>query len=66
MDRTQERLADYCLASDFDCLSADSIHGYERHLLDSMGCALGALDAPTCAMARRLAARVRGERSARG
>jgi 2-methylcitrate dehydratase len=65
MDRTQERLADYCLASNFDCLSAESIHGYERHLLDSMGCALGALDAPTCAMARRLAARVRGEPGAR-
>ena len=35
MDRTQERLADYCLASDFDCLSVESIHSYERHLLDS-------------------------------
>src|SRR5215216_2812134 len=65
MDRTQERLADYCLASDFDCLSAESIHSYVRHLLDSVGCALGALDAPTCAMARRLAARVRGEPGAR-
>src|SRR5215207_9909167 len=56
MDGTQERLADYCVASDFACLTPDTIHRYARHLLDSLGCALGAGDAPPCAIARRLAA----------
>jgi 2-methylcitrate dehydratase len=65
MDRTQERLADYCVASDYTCLRADTIHRYERHLLDSLACALGAGDAPPCAIARRLAARVRGTPAAR-
>ena len=39
MDRTQERLAEYCVASDFACLMPDTVHRYERHLLDSLGCA---------------------------
>ena len=65
MDRTQERLADYCVASDFACLTPDTVHRYERHLLDSLGCALGALDAEPAALARRLAAAVRGSPGAR-
>src|SRR5918911_2966240 len=65
MDETQERLAAYCAASGYASLTADTVHHYQRHLLDSLGCALGAGDAPPCAIARRLAARVRGTPPAR-
>jgi 2-methylcitrate dehydratase len=65
MDRTQERLADYCVASDFACLTPDTVHRYERHFLDGLGCALGALDAEPVAIARRLAPTVSGSPSAR-
>ncbi len=65
MDRTQEQLTDYCMASDFACLAPDTVHRYERHLLDSLGCALGALDAEPAAIARRLAMAARGNPGAR-
>jgi 2-methylcitrate dehydratase len=65
MDETQERLAAYCAASGFACLAPATVHAYQRHLLDSLGCALGAGDAPPCAIARRLAAAVRGTPPAR-
>src|SRR4051794_38518932 len=65
MDRTQERLTDYCVASNFACLTPDTVHRYQRHLLDSLGCALGALDAEPVAIARRLAPKVRGSLGAR-
>jgi 2-methylcitrate dehydratase len=65
MDGTQARLAEYCVASDFACLTPNTVHRYERHLLDSLGCALGALDAEPAAIARRLAAAVRGSPGAR-
>jgi 2-methylcitrate dehydratase len=65
MDGTQERLAAYCAASGFASLAPATVHAYQRHLLDSLGCALGAGDAPPCAIARRLAASVRGTPPAR-
>ncbi len=65
MDDTQARLAAYCAASGFDCLAPETVGRYQRHLLDSLGCALGAHDAPPCAIARRLAAAVQGTPPAR-
>ena len=65
MDGTQERLAAYCAASGFACLAAETVQRYQLHLLDALGCALGAGDAPPCVIARRLAASVRGTPAAR-
>jgi 2-methylcitrate dehydratase len=65
MDRTQERLAEYCVASDFACLTPATVHAYERHVLDTLGCALAAPDAPPCRIALQLAAAVRGTPPAR-
>ncbi|HLH21929.1 MAG TPA: MmgE/PrpD family protein [Chloroflexota bacterium] len=65
MDATQQHLAAYCAASGFACLTPETVHRYQRHLLDALGCALGAGDAPPCAIARRVAAAVQGTPPAR-
>lgn len=53
------RLADYAQGLSFARLPADVAHEVKRRVLDSLGCALAAWDAPPCRIARRLAASVR-------
>jgi 2-methylcitrate dehydratase len=61
MDAMTERLVDYALACRFEALPQDAVHACKRHLIDTLGCALGAYDEPFCARTRAFAARYRGE-----
>jgi 2-methylcitrate dehydratase len=57
MDRTTTHLADYAVATTYAALPPSAVHACKRRLIDSMACALGALDAPfshrVSALARR-------------
>lgn len=53
-----ERLAEYAGFLKFQNLPPEVIHEVKRRVLDSLGCAYGAMSAPSCRIARRLAARV--------
>jgi 2-methylcitrate dehydratase len=50
-----ERLARYCQSLCYDDLPDAVVHEVKRRLLDSLGCALGAWNAPPCRYARQLA-----------
>ena len=50
-----QRLAQYGHGLSFKDLSVDVVHEVKRRILDSLGCAYGALHAPPCRIARRLA-----------
>jgi 2-methylcitrate dehydratase len=54
-----DRLARYCRAFRFESLSESVVHEVKRRVLDSLGCALGAWNAPPCRFARQLAQRVK-------
>jgi 2-methylcitrate dehydratase len=60
MDRTTTHLADYAVATAFASLPPSAVHACKRRLVDSMACAIGALDEPLCQRARRFAARHTG------
>ena len=49
------RFARYCQALCYDDLPGAVVHEVKRRLLDSLGCALGAWNAPPCRIARRIA-----------
>src|SRR6476646_2470056 len=53
-----ERLARYCHSLTFKDLPETVVHEVKRRVLDSIGCALGAWNAPPCRFARQLAQRV--------
>ena len=53
-----ERLARYCHSLTFKDLPETVVHEVKRRVLDSLGCALGAWNAPPCRFARQLAQRV--------
>ena len=53
-----ERLAEYAGFLKFQNLPAEVVHEVKRRVLDSLGCAYGAITAPPCRIARRLATRV--------
>lgn len=58
MDRTTTQLADY--ARDAGDLSQAALHACKRRLIDSIGCALGALPEPLCRRIRALTQRYPG------
>jgi 2-methylcitrate dehydratase len=49
-----DRLARYCQALCYDDLPDVVVHEVKRRILDSLGCALGAWNAPPCRIARRI------------
>lgn len=59
-----DRLARYSQSFRFEDLSEPVVHEVKRRLLDSLGCALGAWNAPPCHFARQLAQRVKLVRGA--
>ena len=59
-----DRLARYGHSLTFDVLPNAVVHEVKRRVLDSLGCALGALNAPPCRFARQLAQRVKVVRGA--
>jgi 2-methylcitrate dehydratase len=59
-----ERLARYCHSLTFENLPETVVHEVKRRVLDSLGCALGAWNAPPCRFARQLAQRVKIVRGA--
>jgi 2-methylcitrate dehydratase len=65
MDRTTERLARYVSSLRYDDLSAGAIHEGKRHLIDSLGCAMGGSRSEPAGIARRVAPAWNGAPSAR-
>jgi 2-methylcitrate dehydratase len=59
-----DRLADFALDTRFEDLPAEVVKEAKRRLLDTLGCAVGALDEPAPQIARRAAARVQGDPAA--
>ena len=54
-----DRLARYCQALRYGDLPDAVVHEAKRRLLDSLGCALGAWNAPPCRIARKIAQTVK-------
>jgi 2-methylcitrate dehydratase len=54
-----DRLARYCQALRYGDLPDAVVHEAKRRLLDSLGCALGAWNAPPCRIARQIAQTVK-------
>jgi 2-methylcitrate dehydratase len=54
-----DRLSQYGQSLCYDDLPSAVVHEIKRRILDSLGCALGALTAPPCRIARRLAQAVK-------
>ncbi len=54
-----ERLARYTESLCYDDLPENVVHEVKRRILDSLGCAFGAWNAPPCRIARRIAQSVR-------
>ena len=50
-----DRFADYTRSLSYSRLPTAAVHEVKRRILDSMGCAFGAWNAPPCRIARRLA-----------
>jgi 2-methylcitrate dehydratase len=65
MDRTTETLARYVTSLGDDDLSPAAIHAASRHLIDTLGCALGGHGSEPAAIARRMAPPWSGSPSAR-
>jgi 2-methylcitrate dehydratase len=54
-----DRLARYCQSLCYDDLPSAVVHEVKRRVLDSLGCALGAWNAPPCHIARQFARAVK-------
>lgn len=54
-----DRLADYSKSLCYEDLPPAAVHEVKRRLLDSLGCAFGAWNAPPCRIARKLAQSVK-------
>ncbi|HEU4505434.1 MAG TPA: MmgE/PrpD family protein [Nitrospira sp.] len=54
-----DRLARYCHSLRYENLSDAVVHEVKRRVLDSLGCALGAWNAPPCRSAREVAQQVK-------
>jgi len=65
MDRTTETLARYATTLRYADLGAPAIQAAKRHLIDSLGCAIGGHGSEPAAIARRLAPVWNGAPSAR-
>ncbi|MGZ3395794.1 MAG: MmgE/PrpD family protein, partial [Isosphaeraceae bacterium] len=59
-----DRLADFALDTRFEDLPAEVVMEAKRRLLDTLACAIGALDEPAPKIAHRLASRIQGDPSA--
>ena len=55
MPTLAHRLAEYAVGLEFERLPEAVVHEVKRRMIDSIGCALGALDAEPCVIARRVA-----------
>jgi 2-methylcitrate dehydratase len=65
MDKTTEALAGYVTSLRYEDLSAAAVHDAKRHLVDSLGCAMGGYGSEPAAIARRVAPAWSGTPSAR-
>ena len=65
MDPTTEYLSDYACRLTYEDLSPEAVHQVKRTLVDTLGCAVGALDSEPASIARRMASRVQGNPPAR-
>jgi 2-methylcitrate dehydratase len=65
MDKTTEALARYVTSLRYEDLSAAAVHDAKRHLVDSLGCAMGGYGSEPAAIARRVAPAWSGTPSAR-
>jgi 2-methylcitrate dehydratase len=65
MDRTTEALSRYVTSLRYEDLSAGAIHEAKRHLIDSLGCAMGGCRSEPAEIARRVAPAWNGSPSAR-
>jgi 2-methylcitrate dehydratase len=64
MDSISARVADYVAAFEPGSLSPGAVHETKRRLVDSLACALGAIDSPPAVVARELGADAGGGRFA--
>jgi 2-methylcitrate dehydratase len=55
MPTLAHRLAEYAVGLKFERLPEAVVHEVKRRVIDALGCALGALDAEPCVIARRVA-----------
>ena len=55
MPTLAHRLAEYAVGLEFGRLPEAVVHEVKRRTIDSIGCALGAMDAEPCMIARRVA-----------
>ena len=60
MDAVTEAIATYAVGLTYADIPPDALHGMKARLVDSVGCALGALDAEPVAIARKLAGATQG------
>src|SRR3979409_2141228 len=65
MDRTTEALSSYVTALRYEDLGLPAIHEVKRHLIDSLGCAMGGYGGEPGVIARRMAPAWSGSPSAR-
>src|SRR5262245_64831684 len=65
MDTTTAALARYVTSLRHDAPSPGAVHGAKRHLIDSLGCAMGAYRSEPAVIARRVAPDFAGPGSAR-
>jgi 2-methylcitrate dehydratase len=65
MDSMIERLADYAAGLRYKDIPAEVVHECKRRLIDTLGCAVGGFHAEPAVIARTVAARSRGNPSAR-
>lgn len=59
-DRISQALSTYIIRTSFEELHPDVVKEVKRRILDSLGCALAALEEPPVAIARRIASRYAG------
>src|SRR5262249_61639045 len=57
--------SDYACSLTYEDLSSGAIQAVKRTLIDSLGCAVGALDSEPASIALRVASRIQGDLSAR-
>ena len=65
IDETEKRLIDFAKSITFEDLGREVINATKIRWIDSFGCALGALSAPTVQVTERIAVQVKEGRSAR-
>jgi 2-methylcitrate dehydratase len=64
MPTLAHRLAEYAVGLEFERLPEAVVHEVKRRTIDSIGCALGALDAEPCVIAQRVAESYSAQRGA--